>query len=104
MGGGLPRRGSFSRSALVRAVGARTRLAGGIPGLVVLALLPFAAVLGHLPEAVLGAKHHRGRRGRHHRRHGAPCAFGRRGGGRARRRGRRRSAPGREDHPPSGSQ
>jgi SulP family sulfate permease len=55
LGGGFPAGGSFSRSALVREAGARTRLAGGITGLVVLALLPFASVLTHLPEAVLGA-------------------------------------------------
>jgi SulP family sulfate permease len=55
LGGGFPAGGSFSRSALVRAVGARTRLAGAITGLVVLALLPFANVVEQLPEAVLGA-------------------------------------------------
>jgi SulP family sulfate permease len=55
LGGGFPAGGSFSRSALVRDSGARTRLAGGITGLVVLLLLPFASVLADLPEAVLGA-------------------------------------------------
>jgi SulP family sulfate permease len=55
LGGGFPAGGSFSRSALVRDAGAHTRLAGGITGLVVLVLLPFASVLAHLPQAVLGA-------------------------------------------------
>ena len=55
IGGGFPAGGSFTRSALVREAGARTRLAGGITGAVVLFLLPFTAVLGDLPTAVLGA-------------------------------------------------
>lgn len=55
LGGGFPAGGSFSRSALVRDAGAHTRLAGGVTGLVVLVLLPFASVLAHLPQAVLGA-------------------------------------------------
>jgi SulP family sulfate permease len=55
LGGGFPAGGSFSRSALVRASGARTRLAGGITGLTVLLLLPFMGVLETLPVAVLGA-------------------------------------------------
>jgi len=54
-GGGFPAGGSFSRSALVRASGARTRLAGGITGLTVLVLLPVMGVLESLPMAVLGA-------------------------------------------------
>lgn len=54
-GGGFPAGGSFTRSALVREAGARTRLAGGVTGLVVLALLPFMSVVRHLPTAVLGA-------------------------------------------------
>jgi SulP family sulfate permease len=53
--GGFPAGGSFTRSALVREAGARTRLAGGITGAVVLVLLPFTAVLRELPTAVLGA-------------------------------------------------
>lgn len=53
--GGFPAGGSFTRSALVRDAGARTRLAGGITGAVVLILLPFTAVLRDLPTAVLGA-------------------------------------------------
>ncbi|MGH9040387.1 MAG: SulP family inorganic anion transporter [Acidimicrobiia bacterium] len=55
IGGGFPAGGSFTRSALVRDAGARTRLAGGITGGVVLLLLPFTAALGHLPTAVLAA-------------------------------------------------
>jgi SulP family sulfate permease len=55
VGGGFPAGGSFTRSALVREAGARTRLAGGVTGAVVLLLLPFTSVLGHLPTAVLGA-------------------------------------------------
>ena len=55
IGGGFPAGGSFTRSALVRESGARTRLAGGITGAVVLLLLPFTSVLGDVPTAVLGA-------------------------------------------------
>jgi SulP family sulfate permease len=55
VGGGFPAGGSFTRSALVREAGARTRLAGGITGLVVLLFLPFTSVLKDLPTAVLGA-------------------------------------------------
>lgn len=55
VGGGFPAGGSFTRSALVREAGARTRLAGGVTGVVVLALLPFMSVLKDLPTAVLGA-------------------------------------------------
>lgn len=55
IGGGFPAGGSFTRSALVRAAGARTRLAGGVTGLVVLILLPFLSILEHLPTTVLGA-------------------------------------------------
>lgn len=53
IGGGFPAGGSFSRSALVRDAGARTRWAGGITGLVVLAMLPFMNVLSALPVAAL---------------------------------------------------
>lgn len=53
--GGFPVGGSFSRSSLNRLAGARTRLSGAITGLVVLAFLPFAALLAPLPRAVLGA-------------------------------------------------
>lgn len=55
VGGGFPAGGSFSRSALVRDAGARTRVAGGITGLVVLAILPLMSLLSALPAAVLGA-------------------------------------------------
>jgi len=55
VGGGFPAGGSFTRSALVREAGARTRLAGGVTGAVVLLLLPFTSVLKDLPTAVLGA-------------------------------------------------
>lgn len=50
---GLPAGGSFSRSALNRMSGARTRFSGAVSGLVVLALLPVAPLLSELPVAVL---------------------------------------------------
>lgn len=53
--GGFPVGGSFSRSALNRATGARTRWSGAVTGAVVLAFLPFAGVLSSLPTAVLAA-------------------------------------------------
>ncbi|MDQ3327024.1 MAG: SulP family inorganic anion transporter [Chloroflexota bacterium] len=53
--GGFPVGGSFSRSALARAAGARTRWSGAVAGLAVLAFLPFAWLLAPLPEAVLAA-------------------------------------------------
>lgn len=53
--GGYPCGGSFSRSSVNRMSGARTRLAGGVTGLAVLAFLPLAEVLEPLPLAVLGA-------------------------------------------------
>ncbi|MCY4086492.1 MAG: SulP family inorganic anion transporter [Actinomycetia bacterium] len=53
--GGFPVGGSFSRSALNRQAGARTRWSGAITGAVVLAFLPFAGSLESLPRAVLGA-------------------------------------------------
>jgi sulfate permease, SulP family len=52
--GGFPVGGSFSRSALNRLSGARTRLSGAITGLAVLVFLPFSDVLSPLPTAVLG--------------------------------------------------
>jgi SulP family sulfate permease len=55
LGGGFPAGGSFSRSALLRDLGARTRVAGAVTGLVVLALTPFLSLLSALPTAVLGA-------------------------------------------------
>ncbi|MFQ5427077.1 MAG: SulP family inorganic anion transporter, partial [Gaiellales bacterium] len=51
--GGFPVGGSFSRSALNRQAGARTRWSGGMTGLVVLIFLPFAGILEPLPTAVL---------------------------------------------------
>ncbi|MPZ63596.1 MAG: STAS domain-containing protein [Propionibacteriales bacterium] len=51
--GGYPAGGSFSRSALSRISGARTRWSGAISGIVVLAVLPAADVLSALPLAVL---------------------------------------------------
>ncbi|HEU4541635.1 MAG TPA: SulP family inorganic anion transporter [Jiangellaceae bacterium] len=50
---GYPVGGSFSRSALNRQSGARTRWSGAITGLAVLAFLPFAEVMSDLPTAVL---------------------------------------------------
>lgn len=55
LSGGFPVGASFSRSALNKAAGARTRWAGLVTGATVLAFLPFADVLSHLPDAVLGA-------------------------------------------------
>ena len=51
--GGYPAGGSFSRSALNRQSGARTRWSGAITGLTVVAFLPFAEVMSDLPTAVL---------------------------------------------------
>lgn len=51
---GMPVGGSFSRSALNRLSGARTRWSGAITGLTVVALLPFTSLLAPLPTAVLG--------------------------------------------------
>jgi sulfate permease, SulP family len=51
--GGYPAGGSFSRSALNRQSGARTRWSGAITGLAVLAFLPFAGLMSGLPVAVL---------------------------------------------------
>jgi len=53
--GGFPVGGSFSRSALNRESGARTRWSGAVTGAAVLAFLPFAGVLSSLPTAVLAA-------------------------------------------------
>lgn len=55
LGGGYPVGGSFSRTALNRLAGARTRLSGALTGLLVLAFLPAADLLAELPLAVLGA-------------------------------------------------
>jgi SulP family sulfate permease len=51
--GGFPAGGSFSRTALNRLSGARTRWSGAFTGLLVLAILPFAGELASLPMAVL---------------------------------------------------
>ena len=53
--GGFPVGGSFSRSALNRIAGARTRWSGAVTGLAVLAFLPFASSMSPLPRAVLAA-------------------------------------------------
>ncbi len=52
--GGFPVGGSFSRSAVNHLAGAKTRRSGGITGLAVFAVLPFAFLLAPLPKAVLG--------------------------------------------------
>jgi len=51
--GGFPVGGSFSRTSLAKLSGARTRWAGAIAGLLVLAFLPVADVLAALPRATL---------------------------------------------------
>jgi SulP family sulfate permease len=51
--GGLPVGGSFSRTALNRLAGARTRISGLVTGLAALAFLPAAGLLARLPTAVL---------------------------------------------------
>ena len=53
--GGFPVGGSFSRSSVARLAGARSRWAGAVTGLTVLAFLPVAGILGSLPRAVLAA-------------------------------------------------
>lgn len=53
--GGFPVGGSFSRSSLNRASGAKTRWSGAITGVTVLLFLPFAGLLAGLPIAVLSA-------------------------------------------------
>ena len=54
-GGGHAVGGSFSRTALNRLAGARTRFSGAVSGLAALAFLPVAGLLATLPVAVLGA-------------------------------------------------
>lgn len=54
-GGGYAVGGSFSRTALGRLAGARTRVSGALTGVLVLAFLPVAGLLARLPTAVLGA-------------------------------------------------
>ena len=51
--GGFPVGGSFSRTALNRLAGARTRWSGALTGVVVLAVLPFIGLLRTLPTAAL---------------------------------------------------
>jgi SulP family sulfate permease len=51
--GGFPVGGSFSRSALTRRAGGRTRWSGAVTGLAVLAVLPVAGVLSSIPTTVL---------------------------------------------------
>lgn len=51
--GGYPVGGSFSRSALNRMAGARTRWSGAVTGFIVLATLPAAGILSTMPRAVL---------------------------------------------------
>lgn len=53
LAGGYPVGGSFSRTALNRLAGARTRWSGACTGLVLLCMLPFTSALTHLPKAVL---------------------------------------------------
>lgn len=53
--GSLPVGCSFSRSAVSHQAGARTRWAGALSGLIVLAFLPVAGVVERLPRAILGA-------------------------------------------------
>lgn len=55
LGGGYAVGGSFSRTALNRLAGARTRLSGAVSGAAALAFLPLAGLLESLPTAVLGA-------------------------------------------------
>ena len=51
--GGFPVGGSFSRTALNRLAGARSRWSGALTGLVVLAILPFIGLVRDLPTAAL---------------------------------------------------
>ena len=53
--GGFPVGGSFSRSAINRTAGAKTRWSGAVTGLAVLAVLPFAWLISPLPKASLAA-------------------------------------------------
>jgi SulP family sulfate permease len=52
---GFPVGGSFSRTAVTRLAGARTRWAGAFAGLFTLAFIPAAPLIGQLPRAVLSA-------------------------------------------------
>jgi SulP family sulfate permease len=53
--GAMPVGGSFGRSSLNRAAGARTRWSGAITGVVVIAALPVASRLSSIPRTVLAA-------------------------------------------------
>ncbi|MDH5671208.1 MAG: SulP family inorganic anion transporter [Myxococcales bacterium] len=53
--GGFPVGASFSRSAMTRQAGGRSRLSGLVVGLCMMAVLPVADLLGALPRAVLAA-------------------------------------------------
>ena len=53
--GGFPVGGSFSRTAVNRLAGVRTRWGGAFAGLFILAFLPFAPLISPLPKAVLSA-------------------------------------------------
>ena len=53
--GGFPVGGSFSRSAINRTAGAKTRWSGAVTGLAVLAVSPFAWLIAPLPKASLAA-------------------------------------------------
>jgi SulP family sulfate permease len=53
--GSFPAGGSFSRTAVNRLAGARSRWSGAVTGLAVLAFLPFGGVLSDLPRPVLSA-------------------------------------------------
>jgi SulP family sulfate permease len=55
LGGGYAVGGSFSRTALNRLAGARTRLSGAVSGVAALAFLPLTGLFESLPTAVLGA-------------------------------------------------
>ncbi len=55
LSGGFPVGGSFSRSAVTRMAGGRTRWSGAVAGAAVLLFLPVAGVIAPLPRAVLGA-------------------------------------------------
>jgi SulP family sulfate permease len=53
--GGFPVGGSFSRSTMIRMLGATSRWSGAVAGVTVLVFIPFARVLSVLPVGVLSA-------------------------------------------------
>ena len=53
--GGFPVGGSWSRTAITRLAGGRSKWSGAVAGVVVVALLPVAHVLAAVPRAVLAA-------------------------------------------------